>query len=162
LQAKSKQGNRFLEAPKPSTSRDSDSWDACPEGELERMVDRLRSQRRNFAVNRVAVAAAVLVSVVMVAILVGPLVQELPERPTDPAREAAQPISCGEVRKLLPAYARHKLDADLTARVERHLAHCRECRRRLSTIPTDTAQNGREVFEGRPVAAIGWSAAGAK
>jgi predicted anti-sigma-YlaC factor YlaD len=117
---------------------DQEPWAPCPEGELGAMVGQLRQQRRNFLVNRAAAVAAVACMALVVVGLAAPFVRDqwfvAPKNAT-----AIRPISCREVHDLLPRYARHELDPELTRRIDKHLEHCRPCRRELAEMANTAA-----------------------
>jgi hypothetical protein len=118
-------------------SNESDQWKPCPEGELGRMVGELRTRRRNFVVNRVAAVAATVTVAIAAFALFAPLLRDSAGKNgagSSGQSSSVRPISCREVRELLPGYAKKQLDPKLMARVERHLEKCRECRRHRSTI----------------------------
>jgi hypothetical protein len=106
------------------------------------MVGELRTRRRNFIVNRVAAVAATLTVAAAALVLFAPLLRDgagqngAGENGSGSSGQSSsvRPISCREVRELLPGYAKKQLDPKLMARVERHLEKCRECRRHRSTI----------------------------
>lgn len=104
-----------------STDREAEAWQECPPGELKEMVAQIRvGQRREFlrTLARGSAAVVILGSGGVVAS------QWM-------LREGAGGhghLACGKVMDLLPEYAAHRLDTDLTQRVAAHLAKCPPCK----------------------------------
>ncbi len=112
-----------------------DSWDACPSGELSRMVDARKAQRRRRAMDRAAVVGACL----MVCIAIGGFALGIfsPDPSAPPMGAKYGGIACADVVDCLPAYvaaqqhdfAHTHLDEATVASITEHLAHCPACRK---------------------------------
>lgn len=57
-------------------------------------------------------------------------------------------LPCAVTRDLLPLYAENMVEAETKEMIERHLAECPECRKKLSELDTDT---GRPVDTAKPL-----------
>ncbi|MEQ8790622.1 MAG: zf-HC2 domain-containing protein [Pirellulaceae bacterium] len=99
-----------------------DNWDACPDGELSRMVGQIRAARQRRITNRAAAGAATLLIALTVVGLTASWLGGGAQA------EQPAPIACPRVRELLPAYTQAKLDSDLNKRIAHHLEHCPRCR----------------------------------
>ncbi len=103
-----------------STHPNHDSWDACPPGELTRMVRRIDIRRRREALKRMGgVAAAVVV--------VGLGGYAATEWLGGPREYHYGGIACSEVMRRMPDYMASRLPADLMRRIGVHLEKCPNC-----------------------------------
>lgn len=105
-------------------NHNDDRWDACPEGELARMVGGLRAGKRKQVVNRAAAVSAVALVVLTAVGLTAALLRDGRD-----GASAAAPIACTRVHELLPAYVAETLGPDMMRRISVHLQHCEKCRR---------------------------------
>ena len=112
-----------------------DSWDACPSGELARMVEARNAQRRRRVMDRAAVVAACL----MVCVAMGGFALGIfsPDHSAPGGGASYGGIACADVADCLPAYiaaerqdvANTHLDEGTIASITEHLTHCPACRR---------------------------------
>ncbi len=103
-----------------NTDREAEAWQECPPGELKGMVAQIHvCQRREFLRTLAKGSAAVLL-LGAGGIVAGQWMLK------EGARENGQ-LACRQVMDLLPEYAAHQLDTDLTQRVATHLAKCPPC-----------------------------------
>ena len=109
---------------KPSNN---DGWNACPPGELGRMVDRLRADRRKQAIVRGGVVSAV---TLMLAVT---LWQALPMG-NENVQYNYGGITCSQVQLALPQFLNDQLDEETAAKVRVHLAQCEKCRPRAEQM----------------------------
>ncbi len=97
-------------------SADRDPWDACPPGELQRMVGRTRIRQRRRFLKRLGGTAAGLAAIAAGGFWL-----------LQPGEYHFGGIACSEVMSLLPDYRANKLPAELKEKVSLHLAKCPEC-----------------------------------
>jgi hypothetical protein len=113
-------------------TRYDEPWERCPSGELRRLSDALKSQRRRRHLAAIAGAAAVVVALFTLAAVILPW----------PAATLPAAMACDDVVAFLPSYVAGTLDAPLAERVEHHLStcpHCREAHKRLLEGGVSTA-----------------------
>ncbi len=104
-----------------NTDREAEAWQECPPDELKGMVAQIRvGQRREFLRSLGKGSAAVLL------LGAGGIVArqwKLKEQ-----SQGNQQLACRQVMDLLPEYAAHRLDTDLTQSVAAHLTKCPPCK----------------------------------
>lgn len=117
-------------------------WDACPDGELQRMVEIRRDQRRRRFIDRAAmVAACMVVAVAVGAYFVG-LYTAAPQ-----FNGNFGGIACARVRELLPDYIRGErsaqwpetVDEQTRSQVASHLEQCSHCRELYEALKREAA-----------------------
>ena len=126
----------------------SDEWQPCPSGQITGMVQRLQAARRSRAVRRAIVPAAG----VLLFAAAGFYFSQ-----SQPGGMFFQPggLSCDEVQRHLPAYAKGKVSPELSRQLEEHLADCPECRKMHEkmggrvAVPSLHARAGRGEGYGR-------------
>lgn len=96
-------------------------WITCPQGELNRLANRLRSRRRRM---HTAMAGAALLLLLVVGFGVWSL------RPSEEQYNFAG-ITCKRVQSLAMAYSEGTLAADLRDRVNAHIDQCPRCHDRF-------------------------------
>jgi anti-sigma factor RsiW len=116
-----------------------DHWDACPEGELHRMADRIRAVNRRRVANRAAVAGAALLVAVTAIGLASPWLRGMWTTAEEPA-----PIACERVRHLMPAYVSSSLSPALTERIAHHLERCEACRKLRDELQGKSAKTRKQ------------------
>jgi hypothetical protein len=108
-------------------------WEACPAGELRRLVGGLKARRRDKSVARfVSVTGACLIIV----LASGLIVQQLRVN-----------ITCSEVNSHLPAFIAKNLDAELADRVRTHLAKCSDCALRYQKMKSQMSVSSHQHRE---------------
>lgn len=108
-------------------------WDPCPHGELARMVQARRRQRRRRIVDRAAAVGACL----MICLAVGGYTLGLFTPEPSPGGNSGGDfggLACSEVRDALPAYIAGEIDPPMHERVARHLRNCPHCRSRYDEL----------------------------
>lgn len=100
-----------------------DDWQSCPQGELQRMVGDLRSQRRRETLLKWTNSALVVVLVALAGLYAYPHV--FPSPP--PAEGLPQALSCKQARELAGPLLQGKLDSRQAALVKAHLEVCPPC-----------------------------------
>jgi len=126
-----------------TTSNESDLWQPCPPGELDRLAGRLRRRRYGRIVARATAVVAVLLAAV------GGLSWQFGEKP-QPA-VVSRPgegfdyggITCAGVHRVLPQLKAGTIDAATLSRVREHLEKCDHCKS-LSRYLPDAAIRGAE------------------
>jgi hypothetical protein len=101
-------------------------WQACPPGEVGRLVDGLQNRNRALATQRRMVAAALLL---MTAFTGYYFVGVLPN-----AEPNYGGIVCSRLMELAPQFMAGTLDAEASSWVKTHLAHCKHCRNTLQAM----------------------------
>ncbi len=99
----------------------NDDWDACPPGELSRMVGRIQASRRKQSVVRGGIVSA------LTLVLAVTIWQALPSL-TGETQHNYGGISCTEVQAALPHFLDDQLDEETSEKVRLHLAQCDMCR----------------------------------
>ncbi len=137
-------------------SAHQDQWDACPAGELQRMVGRIKARRQRRLLTQVGSTAAALLTAFAAAFFTTGWLRQ-------PTECRFGGIACSEVKPLLPDFLAEKLDAELARKVDIHLQQCPDCGpmyRRMVTEMGHMAHvhragdldemhsNGREVVRG--------------
>lgn len=103
-----------------------DEWGPCAAGELQRMVARDRSSRRNRTLTKAVSAGAVCL------VLLGGVVLTSQRQPVEeavPVGNGLAGISCGAVYFQLGSYIAGDLDAAKSEQIRQHLELCPKCRR---------------------------------
>ena len=103
-----------------------DEWQACPPGEVGRLVDGLQDRNRSLAVQRRMVAAALLL---MTAFTGYYFVGVLPN-----AEPNYGGIVCSHLMELAPQFLAGTLDAEASSRIETHRKHCKHCDDKLGAM----------------------------
>ena len=106
-------------------------WQACPPGEVGRLVHRLQDRHRALATQRRMVAAVLLL---MTACTGYYFVGVLPN-----AEPNYGGIVCSRLHELAPQYMAKTLNADTSGRIQLHLAHCKSCRDKLNEMSMNSA-----------------------
>ena len=101
-------------------------WEKCPEGVLSEAVTRMDKDVRRESFRRMS-GVAFVVSFIFV---VGALQWGSPVN----SKSNVDDLSCSEVAQLLPQYKSNRLTAEMTERVDAHLALCPECKRAANAI----------------------------
>jgi len=123
-----------------------DGWQPCQQGEIGRLVRRLKVARRRKRLLQVAGPAAAAV------ILVVAVVYLTSARPA-----TAGPITCRQARAAMAERLEDRLTPEMTARVDQHLRDCPSCRRRYEAlggrvqVPRDAAGGGFPIASLDPV-----------
>jgi len=115
-------------------------WQACPPGEVGRLVDGLQDRRRALAAQRRTVAAALLL---MMAFTGYYFVGVLPN-----AEPNYGGIVCSRLQELAPQYLAGTLDAETSGRIDVHQQHCKHCRNKLNAMSmnsTSVTANNRDT-----------------
>ena len=99
-----------------------DEWDACPQGELSQMVQTRNAQRRRRVIDRVAMAAACLMTAVAVTGYIWGLYI-----PVGVQDSHVGGIACAEVVSQLPDYLQGNVNDSLRQRIATHLSGCPHC-----------------------------------
>ena len=102
-----------------------DDWTPCPRGEIGKMVERIRSGRRQTVLARSAIVA---VFVVALAVGIGTAARLRSGRLLDGEQHVAD-ISCQDCGQMMTDYEHGKLSDEDVRRVSNHLDHCPGCRR---------------------------------
>ena len=89
-----------------------DEWDACPAGELNRVVRRLRSQRRDLKTAKFVASGGALVCVIVLGLMF--------------ARHQHDAV-CADVQSKLNGYIAGDLNPDVSESIRRHLEICPKC-----------------------------------
>ena len=98
----------------------SDQWEPCTPGELQRLATRLKTHERRLMLKQLGgVAAGVLVLGVG-----GYLASQHWPRSSE---QRYGGIACAEVMRLMPRYRARELSAELTQKIQIHLAECPQC-----------------------------------
>lgn len=93
----------------------NDSWDPCPEGTIQKMVqDADRTNRSGILTRRAAMLGAT-VTVVGTGLLLADRLA------------SGTPLTCDQVRALAQRYVSGTLNGKQTAQVDRHRAECNAC-----------------------------------
>lgn len=103
-----------------SQSNSNDGWQPCTQGELIGLVDDLKRRQRNRVLARAGAASVAAMLVVAVAVGVW----------FSPAANSGQDfggLTCREVVAHFDDYYAKRLDPDLAARIQLHLANCPQC-----------------------------------
>ncbi len=98
------------------------NWDPCPAGELAKMVQVRRSQRRRQVIDRVAVVGACF----MVCIAIGGYTLGV-FTPDPSAGSDLGGLACSEVLESLPTYIEGDMDPQMQERMAVHLKNCPHC-----------------------------------
>ena len=114
---------------------DQQDWDACPAGELTKMVQARSAQRRRKTVDRLAVVAAG----ALVCLAIGGFTLGL-FTPEPDAGGRHGDLACSEVLPLLPGYIEGEIDDDQQRRVAAHLEHCPGCKSRYEQMMQQVSQ----------------------
>lgn len=97
-----------------------DLWQACPQGELQKMVRGVRTRRRRQMLKQFGTATASL-------FLVGIVGYVSTDRWLGSDGFPPGGIACNEVMRLLPAFHARKLEPTLAQKVSIHLDECPQC-----------------------------------
>jgi len=108
-----------------------DGWQNCQGGEIASCLQGLSMRRR--AERRSAIfRSTITVAGLLVVVGLGSLWML-------PPQNAVANISCKEVHNLGEQYVAHELDAELTARIEKHLGRCPRCKTHIDSLSDQLA-----------------------
>jgi len=114
-------------------------WNPCQSGELEQIVRRVRSGRRNRVAFKLGSYVAVLTVVVVASVIA------LQRFGTSPMFTYGG-ISCEQTRANMNAYSMGQLAPDLAKRIETHLAECDHCGRRYREMTANGDPTANRVL----------------
>ena len=110
-----------------------DRWDACPDGMLGGLANRLQANRRAKSTQRLVGVASVLV------LIAGWLAFQVISN--------GQPLTHADVRRHAEQFIAGTLDPETTERIQQHLAACPECRRLIAEMQNRSRQPGSTRVE---------------
>ena len=116
------------------TNTHSDSWDACPAGELQRMVHRAQSQRRAQTAIRTGGALSLAIAVVFVGFMV--IHQWVPGWGL---RRGG--IWCADCMELMTASKTRGLNAQEGVDFSNHLENCKHCKEKYLEMSTQALED---------------------
>ncbi len=122
------------------TNSNSDQWEECPAGELQRVVRRAKNQRRD----RIAARSIAAAGLVAICLLGGLLVVQQLAKLRDPLIAG---IRCSEVREKLPQFA--SLQAAKQDQIKSHLAHCEHCRSMAAEMGMQVSEVSHRHLHGK-------------
>ena len=99
---------------------ESDQWEPCAPGELQRVVTRIKTHERRLMLKQLGGAVAG-----VFVLGVGGYLASQHEPWSSPQRYGG--IACGEVMRLMPRYRARELSTELTQKIQIHLAECPRC-----------------------------------
>ncbi len=105
-----------------ATTNGDDHWEACRDGELRKMAERIGTRQRRRFLIRAGSAAAGAAAVGGGVLLVGLWLQR-------PAEYRYGGIACSEVAALIDDYRAEQLAPDVMRQISRHLDECPNCGR---------------------------------
>jgi hypothetical protein len=120
-------------------------WQACPPGEVGRLVDGLLNRNRALAAQRRTVAAVLLL---MTAFTGYYFVGVLPN--SDPNYGG---IVCSRLMELAPQFLAGTLDAETSGRINVHRKHCKHCDDKLNAMSMSSASRVTRPHEATLVTA---------
>ena len=98
----------------------SDQWEPCTPGELQRVVTRIKTHERRLMLKQLGGGAAG----VLVLGVGGYLASQYGPRSS---QQRYGGIACSEVMRLMPRYRARELSAELTRKIQIHVAECPRC-----------------------------------
>jgi len=114
-----------------SPDTQDDSWEPCPEGAVQGLVNQLQSRKRTEKIQRaVAIAALLFVGVFLGGYSAGWLT---------PGTTDFGGISCKQVARHAEAYANQSLDAETSDKISAHLEQCDHCRPIIENLQKENA-----------------------
>lgn len=115
--------------PDKSNSGQQDDWGPCPQGELQHMVERIKSQRRRRRVVRISSLSSALVLIIAVGAVGFYFLQA--HQPMVTGDVLICGVACNDVRENMVAYVKgdlEKQDPDLSEKMFMHIVKCNNCR----------------------------------
>lgn len=97
----------------------SDFWEPCPAGELQRVVQSVKTRHRNRTLAKVGGAAAI--------VLVGTVIGSMAVNHFGAHEPNYGGIACRQVQSLLKQFDADQLDKVTAARMRIHLSKCAHC-----------------------------------
>ena len=111
-----------------TANSNADDWSDCSPGEVSKMVNRLRAERRIHQILQTTSA----VGIVALMVVSGYFIKQS-VLPSESGQNVAG-IYCSEVQKLGKDYMAEKLDKNKSAQIQNHLADCESCRRFIENM----------------------------
>jgi len=119
-----------------------ETWEACPSGEINRMVERAKSTRKSAFVNSFAIAGCLVLTTCAAALY-------LQWSSSNPPGG----IACEVVQPLLPEYQAETLEPEVQHQVAEHLLGCEHCRAKYQAMQAEVSEH--EFTEGAASALAG-------